>query len=72
MARAWPLQRGFELVAHNAVKGLIRDFYAALLAQPLLHFQIARKAARGREAGFELLEYRGRQRFLARRRAGLF
>jgi len=65
MARAKPLQLGFELVVHKAMEGFIRPLYTKLLAEPLLDRHRAGKPAGGGQARLSLREHSGWQTLLA-------
>ena len=66
MAGAWPLQLRFELIADDAVEGLIGHLQGKLLAEPLLDGHIAGEARGSREPRLELGEDGGGQGLLPR------
>ena len=72
MARARPFELGLELVADNAVEGLIGHFEPKHLAQPLLKLHRAGKPTRGSEACLELRKHGRREGLLPGRGSRLF
>src|SRR4029450_9067211 len=72
MPRAWALELGLQLVAHNAMHSLVAQLQTMRLTEPLLHLQVPGKPCRSGETCFELLEDRRRQTLLSRWGAGLF
>jgi hypothetical protein len=72
MPRAWALELGLQLVAHNAMHRLVAQLQTMRLTEPLLHFQVPGKPCRSGETCFELLEDRWGQTLLARWGTRLF
>ena len=68
MARAWPLQLRFELIADDAMEGLLGHLQSKRLAEPLLDRHGAGEARRSREPRLKLGEDSGRQGLLPRGR----